>query len=268
MKIFKRITAAAALIFASCSLSAAPITVGGVTWDPDWSDGGLEDFLLKYQISQWYSANNVANNSLAQMQNSYNTAVGINTVLGSINPLATGSTGLFLAGTGIVNWINGSSSFCGTSCQLTIAFGGIELNKNSTFNTTNAWLNLYVDSTSLYTDPLSNSAEIGMAMDGQIWLSAAVNGFSLESGSVSNGQGGATLLVNGGIARDNFLASPAGGIAFQTGTGFFNTLSNAKYAAVSGQVISTTIPEPSSIAILGLGLLGLVGGRKFAKRCN
>ncbi|KKO50496.1 hypothetical protein VT06_00440 [Arsukibacterium sp. MJ3] len=258
MKFTKKILGATVFALASLSAHAAPINVGGVTWDPAWVDGGEQDFAMKYDFTQWFSTTSAGNNNVANMQTSYTTAIGINTLLSTLNGSNT-ATGYFLSGVGETYYINGSTSFC-TGCELTLAFGGLGLNNNNTFDITNAWINLYVDFTADYTSPTSNVGEVASAMDGNLWLSASVLSFGLTSGTVQNALASAQFQVTGGLAANNFLNSPKAGFANQSGSAFFNTSINAKFSSLgNGQVVSETIPEPASLAIFGLGLIGLAG---------
>lgn len=260
MKNFKRVLSATVIALASLSANASNISVGGVTWDPDWMDGGEQDFSMRYDFTQWFSNTNAANNNTANMQTSYTNAIGINTVLASLNGSATG-TNYFLSGVGETYSMNGNNSFCG-GCELTLAFGGLELNNNNTFNISNAWINLYVDNSADYLHPTSNVAEVASAMDGDLWISASILSFDLIGGSVDNGLASVQLQVTGGLAANYFLNSSLAGYALQSGSAFFNTASNAKYSSGgNGQVYSDTtsitVPEPANLFLFSLGLLGL-----------
>lgn len=261
MNTFKKIIGASAIALASLSVSASEINVGGVVWDPDWMDGGEQDFSMQYDFTQFFSTTSVAANDTAGMLTAYNTAEGINDVLSTLTGGA-GSTGYYLSGTGESYRINGNNAFC-PSCELTIAFGGLGLNLDGTYDASSAWISLYVDDSADYSHPLSNGAEINAAMDGNLWLSASFLSFGLTGGTVDNGLASANLQVNGGMASQNFLDSDLAGFMLQSGSAFFNTLTNAKYSGQgNGQVMSDTIPEPTSIAIFGLGLLGLAGAAR------
>tara|TARA_R110000868_G_C10853825_1_gene760989 strand:+ start:375 stop:1184 length:810 start_codon:yes stop_codon:yes gene_type:complete len=260
MKSIRRVLTATTIALASLSANASSISAGGVTWDPDWVDGGEQDFSLSYDFTQWFSSTNVANNNVGSMQTSYTNAVGINTVLSTLNG-STASTGYFLSGVGEAYLINGDYSFC-SGCELTLAFGGLELFKNNTFDVTNAWINLYVDNSADYSHPTSNVAEVASAMDGNIWISASILSFGLTGGTVDNGLASAQIQVTGGLAASYFLDSSLAGFALQSGSAFFNALSNAKYSSQgNGQVHSdtsvVTVPEPQNILMFSLGLLGL-----------
>jgi hypothetical protein len=260
MKNWKLVLSVAIVLVTSMSVKASPIMVGGVTWDPDWVDGGEQDFLLKYDFTQWFSNTNVADNNVANMQTSYTNSVGINTVLGSLTGSGTG-TGYFLSGVGEAYYINGSNAFC-SGCELTLAFGGIELFGDNSFDVSSAWINLYVDSSPDYSHPTSNVGEVASAMDGNLWLSTSILSFALTGGTVDDGLVSAELQVTGGLAANNFLYSSLAGLALQSGNARFDASSNAKYSSGgNGQVQSDTVgvPEPTNLVLLSLAMMGLVG---------
>jgi hypothetical protein len=254
---FQKVLSSTAIALASLSANADIINVAGVNWDPDWVDIGEHDFSLSYDFTQWFSTTNAVNDNVTDMQTSYSNAVGINTVLSSLNGSAT-TSGYFLSGVGESYLINGDYSFC-SGCELTLAFGGIELFNNNTFDVTHAWVNLYVDNSQDYSNPTSSAADVGNAMDGDIWISSSVSSFGLIGGSVDNGLASAQLQVTGGLAANYFLDSYLAGFVTQSGSAFFDAVDDAKYSSQgNGQVHSDTvaIPEPTKMSILGLGLIG------------
>jgi hypothetical protein len=266
IKKLNKVLSTAAIALASLSVNADIINVGGVSWDPDWVDAGEQDFSLSYDFTQWFSTTNPANNNVTDMQTSYTSATGINTVLASLNGSAT-SSGYFLSGVGETYLINGNNSFCGV-CELTLAFGGLELFENNTFDASNAWINLYVDNSVDYSHPTSNVGEVASAMDGDVWLSASVMSFGLIGGNVDNGLASAQLQVTGGLAANHFLDSGLAGFALQSGSAFFNAIDDAQYSSQgNGQVFSDTVavPEPSNFAVFSLGLFGLAAAIRRKK---
>ena len=113
-----------------------------MTWDPDYVDAGDADFLTEFKFTQWFGTTAEA----AGVAPDYVNAVAFNTVFASLNG-SSAASGYYLKGAGEIDRVNGmfSPDFC-TGCELTYAFGGIGLNKNGTFDITNAWARLFVNS--------------------------------------------------------------------------------------------------------------------------
>lgn len=228
---------AAAMALVAPAANAAFINVGGVVWDP----ASPVDF-------------NSTSSDFKQIP---------------ANPLS---------GWGRISTINllGQASFC-PGCELTFEFGGYSLEVNPT-EYSGGFVNVYVDSTPDFDNTNLTDATSAGANNGTLWLSLVGHFITGIVPGVTDPDttllvtptfGGATgvglLDVTGGLAQANFdTNSRFGGsdVEFQNS---FTALSGFRIG--SGNFAADSIPEPASLALLGIGLLGM-GGLSARKRAK
>lgn len=238
MKLVKTLVAAAALAVSSFTAQASVINVGGVQWDPE---SGF-DFTAKFDFNQWFNGNEL-------------TGIGEFYKLNNTNP------NVFVP--------NG---------ELTFQFGGFNL-VNGVF--TNGWLKVYTgfgldDDYDAGVNTGAVASDITKATNGTLWLSlvSSYNQFTSDFPNAQNPflSGQLTVnwnvIVNQGTAWSNFNTNTqaAGTDLFSRASATFQ-VGQSIATLGNGSLIGDSIAAPSSLAVLGLGLLGVAGvaRRKQAK---
>jgi len=279
MNNFLKVTAVASLFALSAGANAAVTTVGVATWDPS-----IEpiDFSADASINQWFTSDINGNMGLLTTEAGY--VDGFENVV-TVNDSGTNVVGSYLSGAGTYTTINDDQASDGTTLQsiasgteLSYAFGGLLAKADGTLDTSASWIKVYSDtSRDFFANDLFNKGqeEYVDALDGDLWLSGKFLELELNvSGTAafvsSTGVGLIELLDGDALGYFDVFGQTADGLDYHLTTeataSFINTSITGQdqiaKATVTVKGETVNIPEPASLALLGLGLLGFATRRK------
>jgi len=260
MKLVKTLAAAAVLAMSSFATQASPITVGGVTWDPEAPAFMGLDFTADTAQSFFQVFNSSTNaltgyGRIASVQGNQNYCLGCellfkftataNSVVNNGNPTTSElPNNKIFAGENRTEFDTYKFTFDPTTVNIFVATSG-------TFNNTLAsvggasWLNL----------TLSDLEAWSVFKDADTAKSLPIYGAS---------SGKLTAINDNALASYNFY-NAAG-----NGNGTVDATFGARQSAATANLIiaTDTISSPSSLAALGLGLIGLAGVARRKVKSN
>jgi hypothetical protein len=249
-------TLVAALGAALAMGSAHAITVAGVTWDPD----SIFDF--------------------SSVDTMIESSVG-----------TTPSIGDSFSGYALITTLNGTTqaTFCASGCELTYVFSGYTITNidagTGALTFDGGTITVLVDSTPDFDSDLQSTAADGLVfltlaghehIDQGTGLPGTLHSDPTPASLGVAGDGRGFLDVTGGLAAANFdtntlpVLEPLGGVGFAdfqfTSSfqlipgGCFTSDDGVEYCLFGGNDLqgdSVAIPEPGTLLLFGIGLLGL-----------
>jgi hypothetical protein len=269
MKLIKKMLLAVVIAASASVAQASMINVGGVTWDPDAGPGADSDFTARYSFNQFFTT---AGNAVADTVNAkadYTKSIAPGTApIGSVLQ----GVGEISSFNGIIGNISGtaptgSGGFC-VGCELTFTFGGFQIlgvnpvTGDNIFS--NGWLRIYVDTASNFSVSSPNIGDAQFAGDGNLFLELRAKQTDFQT-AFKTGFLQVLFDVKSGLAAGNFDTNTqelGTDLLNSASAQFTNTGAFANIGTSTGQIFGNTVPEPSTVFLMGVALLGLALTRR------
>jgi hypothetical protein len=280
MKLFKNVLAGVAVAAALVtSAQASVVTVQGISWDP--SSTAPADFQASASLYQWYQTGSAYNptgsvvtfNNASSLLNTYVTGAGKFATLNGVDTSNTnpGDTTPAVFTTGLLSYSFGGIKISGMSVSGSVV--------TYTYDLTNSYFNVYSNTNPNNYGTAGTLASQTKATDNSYatpFLTGKFDAFSVDavllnltSGTPNLfGSASGLISVTGGAAFGNFdtdtLVNPANGLLSDISFGGSSQIfQGSKISTVGTDNFSgNTVPEPESLALVGLGLLGLAAARR------